>query len=232
MFDRSAALYDAIYSFKNYAREASLVDEWIHDLSRSSGRRLLDVACGTGEHLRYLRGKYEVEGLDLDDAMLDVARRKHPDILFHHADMTEFYLGRKFDAVVCLFSAVGYLKTVARLRQAIAAMARHLEPGGVLMVEPWLTPLSFHAGKLSSAFVDEPHLKVARFAVSEVREGLSIMEFHYLVTTLQETRCFTERHELALFTHEDYLGAIAACGIKPVYDPEGPSGRGLYLGVG
>lgn len=232
MFNRSAALYDAIYSFKNYAREAALVDERIRSHSRAPGRRLLDVACGTGEHLRYLREKYEVEGLDLDESMLDVARRKHPDLPFHHADMADFDLGRRFDAVICLFSAVGYLKTVPRLRQAMATLVRHLAPGGVLIVEPWLTPMSFHAGTLGSAFVDEPNLKAARFSVSDVRDGLSVMDFHYLVTTLDKTMSFTERHELALYTHEDYLGAIEASGVTPIYDPEGLTGRGLYLAVG
>ena len=68
--------------------------------------------------------------------------------------------------------------------------------------------------------------------MSEVCDGLSIIEFHYLVTTLEQTLSFSERHELALFTHEEYLGAFEACGVKPIYDPEGPSGRGLYLAVG
>ena len=231
MFDRSAFIYDAIYSFKNYARESSLVDELIRKHSPSVGRSLLDVACGTGEHLRYLRERYEVEGLDLDDAMLDVARRKHPDVRFHHADMADFELGRRYDAVICLFSAVGYLRTVPRLRQAVATMARHLAPGGVLMVEPWLTPQVFKPGRLDGAFVDNPDLKVARFSVNDVRDGLSVMDFHYLVTTLEQSLSFTERHELGLFTHEEYLGAFQACGLEPIHDPEGLTGRGIYLGV-
>jgi SAM-dependent methyltransferase len=54
------------------------------------------------------------------------------------ADPADFNLGLTFDAVVCLFSAIGYVVTVKRLHSALAAMARHLRPGGVLLVEPWL----------------------------------------------------------------------------------------------
>ena len=232
MFDRSAMYYDTIYSFKNYADEASLVDERFRELSRSGGRRLLDVGCGTGEHLRHLREKYDVEGLDIDDAMLDIARRKQPDLRFHHADMTGFDLGSRFDAVICLFSAVGYVRSSPRLRQAVATMARHLTPGGVLMVEPWITPTAFLPGRLDSNLVDKPDMKIARFSVTGVRDGLSIIDFHYLVTTLEQSLSFTEHHELGLFTHEEYLGAFEACGLRPIHDPEGVSGRGLYLAVG
>jgi SAM-dependent methyltransferase len=224
MFSRSARWYDNIYSFKNYAREASIVDGLVRAHGRSPSHRLLDVACGTGEHLRYLRRHYEVEGLD-------VARRKFPGVPFHEAGMVDFDLGRRFDAVVCLFSSVGYLKTAERLHRGIASMARHLAPGGVLLVEPWLAPASFQAGRLGSAFVDDPDLKIARFNLSEVRDGISILDFHYLVATPAGIETFTERHELALFTHEEYLAAFTACGMEPILDPEGPSGRGIYVGV-
>ena len=54
--------------------------------------------------------------------------------------MTAFDLGCRFDVVTCLFSSIGYVGTVERLDQAIATMAAHLEPGGTLIVEPWLSP--------------------------------------------------------------------------------------------
>lgn len=229
MFSRSARWYDRIYSFKNYAREAALVHEAIRAHARSPGRRLLDVACGTGEHVRYLRARYDVEGLDLDPAMLEVARAKHPDLRFHQGQMVDFDLRCTYDAVVCLFSSVGYLKTTANLKRGVKNMARHVAPGGVLMIEPWISPESFHAGQLGSAFVDDPELKIARFNRSEVVDGVSILDFHFLVATPAGIETFSERHELALFTHQQYLEAFEAAGLTPVYDPEGLTGRGMYL---
>ena len=96
MFHESARLYDAIYSFKDYAAEAG----WLRYLLTEHGHpagTLLDVACGTGEHLRHLRDHYRVEGLDLDPGMLDVARAKLPGVPFHQGDMRDFDLGRRFD---------------------------------------------------------------------------------------------------------------------------------------
>lgn len=132
-------LYDRIYDFKDYAREAARLHELVQE--RAPGARtLLDVACGTGKHLEQLRAWYEVEGLDLDPELLAIARDRLPDVPLHEADMVDFDLGRRFDAVTCLFSSIGYVLTGKRLRSAAAAIARHVEPGGVLAVEPWITP--------------------------------------------------------------------------------------------
>src|SRR5262245_10912125 len=136
MFSPSAGYYDAIYAGggKDYEREAQHLLAVIRQHERSPGKTLLDVACGTGEHLVYLQHSFQVEGLDLDEELLKVARRKLPTIVFHQADMVQFDLGRQFDVIVCLFSAIGYVKTRDRLDAAIQTMQRHLLPGALLIV--------------------------------------------------------------------------------------------------
>jgi hypothetical protein len=145
--------------------------------------------------------------------------------------MTAFELGRRFDVVTCLFSSIGYVRTVARLRSAIATMARHLEPGGALVVEPWLLPSQFRPGLLSALFVDEPELKGARLNSSRLRGKLSVIDFHYLVGTPQRIEEFTEHHELRLFSHEEYLDAFSRASLHVEHIPEGLTNRGLYVGV-
>ena len=229
MFSRSARLYDAIYaSLRDYRRQAAELDRLIQE-RRPGARTLLDVACGTGAHLEHLSGRYEVEGLDLDPEMLAVARERLPQARFHEADMADFDLGRRFDAVVCMFSSIGYVRTEARLRAAVAAMARHLEPGGVLIVEPWLAPDAWREGHVGGVFVDEPELKIARVNVAERQGDLSTVDFHYLVATPAGVEHFTELHELGLFTLDQHLEAFRAAALAVEHDPEGPWGRGLYL---
>jgi predicted TPR repeat methyltransferase len=75
-------------------------------------RTLLDVACGTGRHLEHLRREFDCQGLDLDEGLLAVAAGRLPGTRLTRADMTDFALGRRFDAVICLFSSIGYLATV------------------------------------------------------------------------------------------------------------------------
>ncbi len=230
MFTHSAAFYDAIYSFKDYAREASQVHAFIGQHCRSGGRVLLDAACGTGQHLVFLQNWYQAEGLDLDETMLRIAHERAPGLPLHHASMVDFKLDRRFDAITCLFSAIGYVKTEARLRQAIATMAGHLRPGGVLLVEPWYGPEVWQVGSLRSLVIDQPDLKIARMNISEREGDVAVLLFHYLVGTPQAIDYFTERHELGLFTHQQYLDAFQTAGLDVAFDPEGLMGRGMYIG--
>jgi SAM-dependent methyltransferase len=77
----------------------------------------------------------------------------------HETDMLSFDVGKSFDAVTCLFSSIGYAGSVDGLNGAIDTMARHLKPGGVLVVEPWILPDKWQDGNVGAVFVDEPNLK-------------------------------------------------------------------------
>jgi len=95
--------------------------------------------------------------------------------------MVDFALEERFDAIVCLFSSIGYIRKEARLRAAVQNMAHHLKPGGVLVIEPWLTPDVFQHGTVYATYVDQPELKIARMNISQVQGDLSVFDFHYLV---------------------------------------------------
>jgi ubiquinone/menaquinone biosynthesis C-methylase UbiE len=231
LYDRLAEFYNDIYSFKSYEKEATKLDKLIQQHKRSPGNELLDVACGTGGHIAYLKGKYSVEGLDISLPMLRLARKKHPDVVFYRRDMTNFKLRKKFDVVTCLFSAIGHVKTKRRLDLALRTMAHHLKPGGILVMEPWPTPKQWQLGRLGANFVDKPNLKVARFSISKARGKLSVLDLHHLVATPKRIEHFAERLEMGLFTHDEYLNAFRQARLETIYDPEGLMGRGLYIGA-
>lgn len=233
MFTQSARYYDAIYASrgKDYEKEAQILTDLISSRKPAQGDKLLDVACGTGGHLMYLKESFEVQGLDLDGAMLQIAHEKLPGIPLHEADMVSFSLPMEFDTVVNLFSSIGYAGTPERLAMAVSTMANHTKPEGLVVVEPWIYPEDFTPGKAHAVFIDQPDLKIARMDVSQVEGRLSILDFHYLVAEQGEVRHFQERHEIGLFTHEEYFSAFEAAGLETTHDPEGVDGRGLYIGV-
>jgi hypothetical protein len=145
--------------------------------------------------------------------------------------MCQFDLGREFDAVTCLFSSIGYARTEENLRRAVATLARHAGPGGVVLVEPWFTPDQWEPGHLVANFVDEPDLKVARLALSGPATSRMTLTFHYLIGTRDGIEHFTEDHEVGMFAHEQYVEAFRAAGVEPEHETDGPMGRGLYVGV-
>lgn len=233
MFSKSAKFYNALYRSmgKDYAAESQKAHELIQNIKRSNGNMLLEVACGTGLHISTLREHYMIEGLDLDSKMLAIARETFPDIPFHHADMVDFDLSERFDAITCLFSSIGYVKTKERLNRAIQNMARHLMPGGVLIVEPWFTPEHWQPGGVYTLLAEEADLKIFRMSSGGVNGYISFIEFHYMVGTSEGIKYFKELHELGLFTHEEYLGAFHKADLDVTHDPEGLDGRGLYIGL-
>lgn len=233
MFNKSAAFYDAIYATagKDYAQEAERLHGFIQTHKRTADNTLLDVGCGTGAHLPYLPPGYTVEGLDIDAEILAVARQKFPDVAFHQGDIVDFALGRAFAVVTCLFSSIGYVKSLPRLQQALQNLARHTSPGGLVLIEPWFGPGVLQPGFLHAVLVDQPELKVARISRNEIEGNVSILNFHYLIATPEGVEYTTERHELGLFTHEEYLAAFAASGLRVVHDAAGLNGRGLYIGI-
>ena len=157
----SVAYYDKIYSAqgKDYRKEAEYLLSVLH--SRIIDRRptLLDVACGTGSHLLYLKKHFEVEGVDISPDFVRVARTKLPRAKFYVEDMRTFRLGKEYSAVTCLFSSIGFMETSSKLQTAIRNMARHVKAGGVLLVEPWFAPGQLVDGRVSLATVDEDRLK-------------------------------------------------------------------------
>src|SRR5207244_9545190 len=92
--------------------------------------------------------------------------------------------GRRCDVVVGLFSSIGYVKTVPRLEKAIVNMARHVVPGGVLVVEPFFSPEAWKQGRFPGVnFVDQPELKIARMIVWNREGNVVSSDFHYLVAS-------------------------------------------------
>lgn len=228
MLPKSAAFYDLLYAFVDYPAAVRHI-EAILEREAPEAQTLLDVGCGTGRHLELLRERYRVEGVDIHPVMLDAARRRLPDVELHEADMADFSLDRRFDVVTCLFSAIGYVGTEERMREATLAMRRHLEPGGVILVEPWFTPDSYWTGTITSNRAETEDLKIAWMYTSEREGTLSVLDIHYLIGRPTGIEYFSERQELGLFTQEQHLEAFRDAGLEARFEPDGPFGRGLYV---
>lgn len=115
------------------------------DLVWSYGpRSVLDGGCGTGRvAVELARRGLDVVGTDLDPDMIARAREKTPELTWIRADLSELDLERRFDLVVLAGNVIPYV-VADRRRQAVAACARHLVPGGRLiagfqLTEAWPT---------------------------------------------------------------------------------------------
>ena len=103
MYKKLAKYYDLIYSFKDYKAEVKRIKEIIEKYKKSSGNKLLDVGCGTGKHLEYLKDDFSCTGCDINNEMLEIAKTDVNGVIFTQADMINLDLKNKFDIILCLF---------------------------------------------------------------------------------------------------------------------------------
>jgi SAM-dependent methyltransferase len=231
MFSKSAELYDRIYfEFKDYETEARKINERIQS-ELPFAQTLLDVACGTGEHAKKLCSQYgyRVDGIDLNNDFVYLARQKNLQGDFYCADMVDFDLGRPYDVVMCLFSSIGYVRTLERVESSLKRFKAHTKSGGLILVEPWFTPDEITSEKIYLNTAEVQNLSIARMGYSQVRDRISILHFDYLIGRPGNIDHVTEIHELGLFTVDEMKQSFKNAELDVVYDEQGLSGRGLYI---
>lgn len=232
MYAEHADLYDQIHSFQD-CREAAEKIYAVVDEFNPSASTLLDVGCGSGRQIEHLRSRFRVAGLDIDPAMLAIARKRLGlEVELFEADMADFALDRRFDVVTCLFGSISFLLTLENLRDAIAAMARHLASGGVLLIEPWLSPAQYWRNNIKLNISEVPNRKIAWMYVGREEGNIVTEDVHYLVGEPDGVTHFTQIQRHRLHSDEDFRAAFAAAGLTMVqYEPKGLFGYGLYVAL-
>lgn len=239
MIKITADVYDAVYQRKDYRAESAKICELVErfgavNRNRNRTKRLLDVACGTGRHIECLKQNFDTYGLDQDIEFLESARNRNPDVLFCCADMKNFSLGISFDVIICFGSALVCVESLESLQLAVACFSKHLAPGGLLIIEPWLSESEIVNGQ-----IDVRHEKTDKFSVTRMysvqKTGrVAEVQFHYLVgnTATAEISYVREIRRLAMFTKDDYRQCFNDCRLQCFVEPIGLTyQRGLIVGI-
>jgi SAM-dependent methyltransferase len=231
-FSTLARFYDPLQTRKDYGSESRRLEKLVHRFGRAGGRDWLDTACGTGQHLSHLRARYAVVGVDLSPEMLRIARHRLPGVPLYQADMRTFRLGSSFDVVTCLFGAIGHLKTERDLLRSFTNFFRHLKPGGIAIVEPWLGPEIYRSGFIHLVTHQSPGLTIVRLSDSSRRRNHSIVHFHYLIAERGRRVRYVDTVDVGLMVSRlRLLDLLRRAGFSARFIPHGPTpGRGLLVG--
>lgn len=108
-FDTISQYYDLMYvKSHDYLNEVNKIIKIFNTYKKTSGNKLLDIACGTGGHIEYLQNYFHVTGMDLSKSMLKIAEEKFPNISLLEGDMFNFNLSEQFDIILNLYGSIGF----------------------------------------------------------------------------------------------------------------------------
>ncbi|WP_165436410.1 class I SAM-dependent methyltransferase [Amycolatopsis suaedae] len=231
---RFAEIYDLLMRSraKDYDTESAQVERVVRARNPNASS-LLDVACGTGLHLRSFAERFDrAVGFDQSKDMLSVAQGHIAGLETRSGDMRHFDLGETFDVITCMF-AVPLLQSVAELESMISCFLRHLNPNGVLVIEPWHNPEQFIPGYISSDLITDGPRKVYRVSHSmhhpDGKDRVH-MVVHYVDTDPESgMQYLTETCDMTLFTREHYEATFAKVGCVAEHVQLQPFERGLWV---
>ena len=156
-----AEVYDHVVPYR-----ARLADVAFYvELAREAGGAVLELGCGTGRVLiPTARAEVDIVGLDGAGPMLDRCRAKlaaephatRSRASLVEADMRRFDLGRTFALVTCPFRPFQHLLTVEDQLACLAAVKRHLAPGGRFALDFFDPDLAHLTGELGLESPPEP----------------------------------------------------------------------------
>ena len=183
-----------------YKNETKFYIDLIKANSDTPASTLLHLGCGAGGHDTFFKEHFTITGVDLSKGMLDIARKRHPEIEYIEGDMKTIQLNRQFD-VIAIPDSIDYMVSEKDLLQVMTNSVSHLKTGGIFIV----------VAKPEETFQNN------NFAYSGEKDGVSItlLENNYINTfkpnTYEATFMYLIRKngQLSIHTENQILGLFS-----------------------
>jgi len=202
-FNTYSSYYDLLYKDKDYKKEA----EYVLSLLIENGnniKKILEFGSGTGRHGLILKEMgYSVFGIERSGSMVSIAQQAGLDCKV--ADITNFELNEKFDAVISLFHVISYLTSNESLINAFQNAYKSLKSGGIFLFDTWYTPAVHHQKALPKIKkMNDENISVIRFAEPKININDNIVDVQFTVLTKDlhtgELTEFMENHPMRHFS--------------------------------
>jgi 2-polyprenyl-3-methyl-5-hydroxy-6-metoxy-1,4-benzoquinol methylase len=228
VFAEYAAYYNILYRDKDYAGETKFILQLMKKLLSRDSRnlRILDLACGTGRHAMELAQLgYAVEGSDVSKDMIEIAvresKRKNLKITYYNESFqTIGRIGKKYDVILSMFSAINYLSSYEDLSKALQNIYTLLDKKGIFIFDFWngdavidsFSPLRVKRVSKKGKEV----LRISRTTIDRLSQRATV-KFHFIL--LEEgriTKEFDEEHVVRYFFLQEMSDLLEANNFKVI----------------
>ncbi|HOP29816.1 MAG TPA: class I SAM-dependent methyltransferase [Spirochaetota bacterium] len=197
-------------------------------LKKYSEPSVLDLGCGTGEHLNAVKqfGVKKCVGVDNSPEMLEVARERFPEgIKFLNMNFRSFDFYQEFDLIMSLFGSIAYITNERDVDTFFWNTWRALKPGGTGIFEIWNSvpvkkirskPLS-HVSK--TTYHDAIIERERGFELIDEAKSISEVTYRYRVYSRKGSLTYNDTHTMRAFTLDEVKKFISDNGmiLKEVY---------------
>ncbi|MCX6235978.1 MAG: class I SAM-dependent methyltransferase, partial [Bacteroidia bacterium] len=202
-FNLYSKYYDLLYRIKDYNAEAKYISDCIKNYFPHA-KTILEFGSGTGGHGLILHKMgYNIYGLERSKQMVEEAR-------FHgfpcgQADITNFEIGQKFDAVISLFHVISYINDNASLEKVFRNASKCLNSGGLFIFDVWYSPAVYHQKpETRIKKVQNEEISVIRMAVPEIHIDKNVVDVNYSILVKDKSTDkwmeFQEKHPMRHFS--------------------------------
>ena len=206
-FQKFAEVYDSLMDLQHfYDSYYRFVIEILQKLNFNP-KNILDLACGTGKLAEiFLKNGYNIEGVDLSEAMLKIARKRG--LKTYRRNMVDFRLVNKYDLIVCIFDSLNYLQSQLQLQKCFGRVSAHLNNGSLFIFD-------VNSGYKINDYIP----KVNKTAHYQIGDTEVIWEnFHKLdtwvakITMLEGGRKYFEKHVETAYSLTAIMGLLEKSG--------------------
>jgi SAM-dependent methyltransferase len=205
---------------------ASYCEFVVSAMKKQAGRELtslLDIGCGGGKNLFTLKKHFACTGLDISPEMLKLASELNPECKLVLADMRNFELNDRFDAIL-IDDGISYMLNTEELESVFRHAYKHLKPGGVMFVTPDFTVENFKQFN-TQVFHSEPSerypdTEIVYITSDYLRPGESpVVEttFVYLIRIKGKLTVETDLHLLGIFPFSTWKELLQKAGFEVAF---------------
>ncbi len=229
IFAASASYYDLLYQDKDYRGEAQFI---VRLLDRCLGKprqqaEVLDIACGTGRHAHELALLgFRVTGSDISANMVAAARERakslNLSIDFHNESFQNCdRIGRKYDAVIAMFSAIDYLNDYSDFARTLKNIRGLLREDGLFIFDFWNgnAVLKSHSPVRIKRVEkeDEAVIRISNTSIDAISQ-IATINFDFMVLKAGNVlREFSELHSMRYYFPQEMTDLLAANGFNVVH---------------